>query len=321
MKEELNFSNKSNIFTKNQIIKKTLNNDILQNKSYSMVEGTWDFGVTHETSDIQSTCSTSNSEDTTFESRDVNTVNTEIANMIINDQLKMIREEKHQEYLLNTGCKSPSLENTKNNENMKQSSDLQARKENIYEIAEIKKEFHWPSGTCAIVGDSMFNGIDEKKLQKHENIKLFYFSDARINDMNHHLMPIIAKRPDYLILHVGTNDVRFNTSRQIIDNLLMLKCNILKQLPNCRVIVFKPTFQIHHGKADLTLRNVNKHLETLNLECIENGNISSRHLGRKRLDLNSKGKGGLLFKFPESNLELYYYIKIISNISLKSMAN
>ena len=143
----------------------------------------------------------------------------------------------------------------------------------------------------------MVNGIDEKKLQKHGNVKVFYFSGARINDMNHHLMPIIAKQPDYLILHVGTNDATTNTSRKIIDDLLMLKSNILKQLPNCRVIVSKPTIRIDHGKANLTLRNVNKHLETLNLECIENDNISAQHLGRKRLHLNSKGKGRLTINF------------------------
>ena len=59
--------------------------------------------------------------------------------MSIDDQLKMIREEKHQEYLLNTGCKSPSLENTKNTENVKQFSDPQARKRNTNETAETKK--------------------------------------------------------------------------------------------------------------------------------------------------------------------------------------
>ena len=143
-------------------------------------------------------------QDSIVESKNVNTVDTEISNMNIDDQLKMIREEKHQEYLLNTGCKSLSSENTHNNENTKQFSDPRARKENMKETAETNKEFHWPSGTCAIVGDSMVNGIDEKKLQKHGNVKVFYFSGARINDMNHHLMPIITKRPDYLILHVGT---------------------------------------------------------------------------------------------------------------------
>ena len=84
---------KLEISTKNEIIKKLLNNDILQNKSCNMVGGTWDFDVTLETSDSQSTCSTGNSEDSIVESRDGNTVNNEIENMSIDDQLKMIREE------------------------------------------------------------------------------------------------------------------------------------------------------------------------------------------------------------------------------------
>ena len=92
---------------------------------------------------------------------------------------------------------------------------------------------------------------------------------------------------------MGTNDATTNTSRKIIDDLLMLKCNILKQLPNCRVIVSKPTVRIDHGKANLKLRNVNENLETLNLERIGNGNISAQHLVRKGLHLNSKGKGRL----------------------------
>ena len=166
------------------------------------------------------------------------------------------------------------------------------KKENISEAAETNKEFHGLSDTCAIVGDSMVNGIYEKKLQKHGNVKVFYFSGERINDMNHYLMPIIAKQPDYLILHVGTNNATTDTSRKIIDDLLMLKSNILKQLPNCRAIVSKLTIRIDHGKANLTLHNVNIHLETLNLECTENGNISAQHLGRKGLHLNSKGKIG-----------------------------
>ena len=112
----------------------------------------------------------------------MNTVNTEIANMSIDDQLKMIRDEKHQEYLLNTGYKSPPLENTNNNENTKQFCDLQARKENLNETAEINKKFHWPSGTCAIVGDPMVNGIGEKKSQKHGSVKVFHFLGAAVND-------------------------------------------------------------------------------------------------------------------------------------------
>ena len=110
-------------------------------------------------------------------------------------------------------------------------------------------------------------------------------------------MPTFAKQPDYLIRHVGTNDATTNTPRKVINDLPLLKCNILKQLPNCRVIVSKPTAPINHGKANLTLHNVNKNLETLNLECIKNGNISAQHLGWKGLHLNSKGTGKLALNF------------------------
>ena len=46
-----------------------------------MVRETWGFDVTHETKNNQWTCSTSNSEGFIVETRDVNTVNTEIVNM------------------------------------------------------------------------------------------------------------------------------------------------------------------------------------------------------------------------------------------------
>ena len=78
----------------------------------------------------------------------------------------------------------------------------------------------------------MVNGIDEKKLQKHGNVKVFYFSGARINDMNHHLMPIIAKRSDYLILQVGTIDATTNTSRKIIENQALKLIEILTAFAN-----------------------------------------------------------------------------------------
>ena len=84
---------KSEISTKNEIIKKLLN-DIRQNKSCNMVGETWDFDVPHETSDRESMCSISNAEDSIVDSRDVNTVKTKISSMSIDDQLKIIRKKK-----------------------------------------------------------------------------------------------------------------------------------------------------------------------------------------------------------------------------------
>ena len=51
------------------------------------------------------------------------------------------------------------------------------------------------------------------------------------------------------------------------------------------------------GKANIMIRNVNKHLSALQSEFINNDNISSQHLGRKGLRLNPKGKGRLALNF------------------------
>ena len=51
------------------------------------------------------------------------------------------------------------------------------------------------------------------------------------------------------------------------------------------------------AKANITIRNINKHLSALQSECINNDNISSHHLGRKGLHLNPKGKGRLALNF------------------------
>ena len=67
------------------------------------------------------------------------------------------------------------MENTKNNENTKQLIVSQAKKENLNEIAEAKKEFHWPTGTCTIIGDSMINGIDKKNYRNMAMLKIFTF--------------------------------------------------------------------------------------------------------------------------------------------------
>ena len=76
---------KSEISTKNQVINKLLNNDIRHDKTCIMAEETWDFDVPHGTSDSESTCSIKNSESSIVESRDVNTVNTKISSMTIDD--------------------------------------------------------------------------------------------------------------------------------------------------------------------------------------------------------------------------------------------
>ena len=104
-------------------------------------------------------------------------------NRNIDEQLKAIREEKHKQYLQNTPRKSPSQENIVIETNEKNDRDKTNEQPNDThnkitnsDINDRDNQCCWPSATCAIVGDSMINRIDKKRLsQKFGNVKVFHF--------------------------------------------------------------------------------------------------------------------------------------------------
>ena len=89
----------------------------------------------------------------------------------------------------------------------------------INEASPKETKHTWPAGACVIVGDSIITGINEKRLSKNRLVKVHDFRRATLADINHHI-PILKKKPDVIILHVGTNDSVSRTSREILDDLL-----------------------------------------------------------------------------------------------------
>ena len=48
--------------------------------------------------------------------------------------------------------------------------------------------------------------MEEKLCGKGRNVKVRHFPGSTVDDMNHHIVPILRKKPSHLIIHVGTND-------------------------------------------------------------------------------------------------------------------
>ena len=48
------------------------------------------------------------------------------------------------------------------------------------------------------------------------------FSGARIADMEDYLKPLLRKEPDEVILHVGTNNIRDESSRSVAEGIINL---------------------------------------------------------------------------------------------------
>ena len=82
----------------------------------------------------------------------------------------------------------------------------------------------WPKETIAIIGDSIINGVMEEKLcGKGRIVKVRHFPGSNMDDINHHIVPILRKKPSHLIIHVRTNDASSSTWREILNKLLNLK--------------------------------------------------------------------------------------------------
>ena len=69
-----------------------------------------------------------------------------------------------------------------------------------------------------MVGDSILNGIEERGLSKKHRVRVRPHSVANSEDLTDHIKPIIRRKPDALIMDIGTNDLAYN-----IDTVKLLK--------------------------------------------------------------------------------------------------
>ena len=90
----------------------------------------------------------------------------------------------------------------------------------------------------------MVEGTDERRMSSKLVLKVRKFPGATISDMYHYLIPLLEKKPDQVILHLGTNDVVNYEGKEIVDKLLQLKLFIQEKLPTANVIPSKPIMRV-----------------------------------------------------------------------------
>ena len=88
-----------------------------------------------------------------------------------------------------------------------------------------------------------------------------------------------------------------SSHQQIVNDLLTLKQFIKKKLQNCNVILSMPTKRCDNQKAYATVNLVNQQLSQLNIDIIENNNISDKRLGRHGPHLTNHGRVRLAMIF------------------------
>ena len=144
----------------------------------------------------------------------------------------------------------------------------------------------------------MLSGIDKRRISKRDRkIKVENFPGATIDDIYDYIKPLLKKCPDNIILHVGTNNTVNKSSKVVLGKLLDLKKFIEKTLRESNVVISNLTTRTDNGKAFLTVIKTNGHLHGLQMDIINNGNITSNELNKGGLHLNPRGLGKLAINF------------------------
>ena len=122
-------------------------------------------------------------------------------------------------------------------------------------------------------------------------VKFKIFPELTVDDLSHHIIPIIRKKSTNMIIHIGTKEAPSSMSKEgeIQDNSLKLKSLANEKLPQRKVWLSTPTLRTDNGKATLTGSQLVNHLLNLIIDVIDNRNIKNRHLSWKGLHLNDSG--------------------------------
>ena len=167
----------------------------------------------------------------------------------INKQLTEIPHNKHNIYL-----RSKNIERCRNETNNEERQDVH----------------QWPRGTVAIIVDSMVSVFKKEfLLNKKHQIKVRCCRGATVEDMFDYVKPILKRKPDYVVLHVGTNNAKDITLWNILDKILQLKTAALDSDKNCKVILSQSVARMDDEKAGFTISKLNDLLEKMDIPIVK----------------------------------------------------
>ena len=91
------------------------------------------------------------------------------------------------------------------------------------------------------------------------------FSGSKIEDMRDFLKPLIRKKPDEVILHIGTNDVKDNskTAEVVAAGILNLGTQVKESMPGTKVSFSSITV----GKDRHSIQNKIEHVNAIYLNA------------------------------------------------------
>ena len=160
--------------------------------------------------------------------------------------------------------------------------------------------------TVVVAGDSLVKNVIGAKMSSIDTDNFFVvkpFPGATVEDMNDFINPLIRKKPDKMILHVGTNNLKSSSPKVVAESILKLVTRIKEASPNTAVGISALLVRNDNHELAVKVNLVNNILRgysiNANISYLGNANINSSHLNSRGLHLNSIGSSILQDNFRE----------------------
>ena len=108
-----------------------------------------------------------------------------------------------------------------------------------------------------IVGDSMLKNINEWTLSRRYTTKFRCFRGSTVDDLHDYIKPLLRKRPDKIILVIGTNDIENRSVADVLKGIKSLLDMILEKLPDCHIVVSEIIKRAGKCKAVQMVKSMN----------------------------------------------------------------
>ena len=150
-----------------------------------------------------------------------------------------------------------------------------------------------------IIGDSILNNINARGISKKGNVKVLSHSGATSKDLKSHIIPTINRKPNVLIIHIGTNDLV--NQEDAVANLETIVNRVKRKSAHTNIVISSLLIRKDKLGIDKEVLSLNDKIEMFcndNLvKYLSNNNINESCLGRGKLHPNQKGKAMLAKNF------------------------
>ena len=160
--------------------------------------------------------------------------------------------------------------------------------------------------TVVIAGDSIVKNVIGAKMSSGDPNHFYIvksFSGATLADMSDFVKPLTRRKPDKLIMHVGTNDLKHSPPRHIAESIVNLVTNINDESPETKVGISTLMIRNDNNNISVKVNQVNCILKDIcsqrKIPLFVNTNIISTHLNSKGLHLNRQGSATLQRNFKD----------------------